>query len=80
MQTVRLVQPDQDWKEAYLSFYEEWKQIQEHMVPWVISVEPYDFEGMLTLLSNQENGINLSEGWVKSSTYWLVKMNRLWEQ
>ncbi|MCF2718107.1 GNAT family N-acetyltransferase [Paenibacillus sp. UKAQ_18] len=72
MQTVRLVKPDQDWKEAYLSFYEEWKKSQEHMVPWVISVEPYDFEGMLTFLSNQENGINLSEGWVKSSTYWLM--------
>lgn len=75
MQTVRLVKPDQDWKEAYLSFYEEWKQSQEHMVPWVISVEPYDFEGMLTFLSNQENGMNLSEGWVKSSTYWLVNAN-----
>jgi predicted acetyltransferase len=45
------------------------------MVPWVISLEPYDFEGMLTVLSNQENGINLSEGWVKSSTYWLVNAN-----
>jgi predicted acetyltransferase len=30
---------------------------------------------MLTFLSNQENGMNLSEGWVKSSTYWLVNAN-----
>ncbi|RGL38922.1 GNAT family acetyltransferase [Paenibacillus polymyxa] len=72
MQTVRLVEPQQGWKDAYLSFYEEWKKSQEHMVPWVISIEPYDFEGMLTFLSQQKNGIGLSEGWVKSSTYWLV--------
>ncbi|KJD40927.1 GCN5 family acetyltransferase [Paenibacillus polymyxa] len=72
MQSVRLIEPQQGWKDAYLSFYEEWKKSQEHMVPWVISIEPYDFEGMLTLLSHQKNGIDLSEGWVKSSTYWLV--------
>lgn len=75
MQTVSLVKPESVWKEAYLSFYEEWKQSQELMVPWVISTEPYDFEGMLTFLSNQENGIGLSEGWVKTSTYWLVTAN-----
>ncbi|TQS01262.1 GNAT family N-acetyltransferase [Paenibacillus ottowii] len=72
MQGVRLVEPDQGWKDAYLSFYEEWKKSQEQMVPWVISIEPYDFEGMLTFLKHQKNGIGLSEGWVKSSTYWLV--------
>ncbi|MET3208729.1 UNVERIFIED_CONTAM: putative acetyltransferase [Paenibacillus sp. PvR008] len=48
---------------------------QELMVPWVISTEPYDFEGLLTFLSNQENGIDLLEGWVKTSTYWLVTAN-----
>lgn len=75
MQTVKLVKPDRVWKEAYLSFYEEWKKSQDLMVPWVISTEPYDFEGMLTFLSNQENGIDLPEGWVKTSTYWLVTAN-----
>jgi predicted acetyltransferase len=75
MQTVKLVKPDRVWKEAYLSFYEEWKKSQELMVPWVISTEPYDFEGLLTFLSNQENGIGLAEGWVKTSTYWLVTAN-----
>ncbi|MGW9526217.1 GNAT family N-acetyltransferase [Paenibacillus terrae] len=72
MQTIKLVKPAREWREAYLSFYEEWKKSQEPMMPWVISIEPYDFEGMLTFLSNQENGIGLSGGWVKSSTYWLV--------
>ncbi|MGM1019510.1 MAG: GNAT family N-acetyltransferase [Bacillota bacterium] len=75
MQTVRLVKPENVWKEAYLFFYEDWKKSQELMVPWVISTEPYDFEGMLTFLSNQENGIDLPEGWVKTSTYWLVTAN-----
>ncbi|OAZ42112.1 GNAT family N-acetyltransferase [Paenibacillus polymyxa] len=72
MQTVRLVEPDRRWKDTYLSFYEEWKKSQDQMVPWVISIEPYDFEGMLTFLNQQKNGIGLSEGWVKSSTYWLM--------
>ncbi|EHS58215.1 hypothetical protein [Paenibacillus sp. Aloe-11] len=32
MQTVQLVEPAREWREAYLSFFEEWKKSQEPMV------------------------------------------------
>ncbi|WP_127591374.1 GNAT family N-acetyltransferase [Paenibacillus lautus] len=72
MNDVRLVKPQQELKNEYLSFYQEWKESGEDMVPWVISKDPSDFLGMLKELSNQEKGISVKEGWVTDSTFWLV--------
>jgi predicted acetyltransferase len=72
MNDVRLVKPQQELKNEYLSFYQEWKESGEDMVPWVISKDPSDFLGMLKELSNQEKGISVKEGWVPDSTFWLV--------
>lgn len=69
---VTLVKPSVDLKEAYLSFYEEWKASEEDMIPWVIGKDPSNFEEMVDSLLAAEKGINLPEGWVPDSTYWLV--------
>lgn len=70
--TVNLVKPSAEFKDEYLSFYQDWKDSQEDMVPWVIARDPGDFDDMLQFLHNNEHGINIPEGWVKDSTYWLV--------
>lgn len=75
MGLVRLVKPRITLKDEYISFYQEWKESNETMVPWVITKDPQDFEGMLAFLHNNETGINLPEGWVRDSTYWLVTDN-----
>lgn len=72
MNNLKLVKPTIDLKEEYISFYRDWKIAGEEMVPWVIEKDPTDFHVMLSFLSNQENGIDLPEGWVPDSTFWLV--------
>lgn len=72
MNDVRLIKPQLELENEYLSFYQEWKESGENMVPWVISKDPSDFQGMLKELSNQEKGIGVKEGWVSDSTFWLV--------
>jgi len=69
---VNLVKPSAEFKDEYVSFYQDWKDSQEDMVPWVIARDPEDFDDMLQFLNNNERGINIPEGWVKDSTYWLV--------
>jgi predicted acetyltransferase len=73
---VALVKPTVTLREAYLSFYQEWKDSGEQMVPWVISKEPDDFEVMLQFLLEHETGGNVPEGWVPSTTYWLVSESK----
>ena len=69
---VRLVKPSIVYQEAYMAFYQDWLQSGELMVPWVIAKDPSDFEGMVASLHRNEQGIDIPEGWVKDSTYWLV--------
>ncbi|WP_410769439.1 GNAT family N-acetyltransferase [Fontibacillus sp. BL9] len=64
MNDLKLVKPHRDLKDEYLSFYQEWKESGEDVVPWVISVDPSDFEAMLNFLENHEKGVGLPEGWV----------------
>lgn len=73
---LHLTKPTVDLKEEYLSFYREWLESGEDMIPWVIEKDPSNFEGMVQFLIDNENGINLPEGWVPDSTYWLINEDK----
>ncbi|WP_108670345.1 GNAT family N-acetyltransferase [Peribacillus acanthi] len=69
---VYLSKPTVDLESEYLSFYQEWKDCGEVMVPWVISKDPSDFQEMIQSLLDAEEGKNLPDHWVPDSTYWLI--------
>lgn len=71
-----LIKPSVDLKKEYLSFYHEWLDSGEEMVPWVIEKDPSNFKQMVQSLLDNEKGVNLAEGWVPDSTYWLVNHDR----
>ncbi|KAB8138117.1 GNAT family N-acetyltransferase [Gracilibacillus oryzae] len=76
LQKLYLIKPTIEYKTAYLSFYQEWKDSGETMVPWVIGKDPSHFEKMLESLYQSERGENLPENWVPDSTYWLVNEDK----
>ncbi|BBH19132.1 acetyltransferase [Paenibacillus baekrokdamisoli] len=69
---LRVVQPSIDYREVYLSFYEDWKSSGEDMVPWVIEKEPTNFQSMIDFLYEQDSEEKLKNDWVPHSTYWLM--------
>ncbi|GAE32704.1 GNAT family N-acetyltransferase [Halalkalibacter hemicellulosilyticus] len=71
-----LTKPSIDLKEEYLSFYKEWLDSGENMIPWVIEKDPSNFEKMVQFLMDNEKGVNLPDGWVSDSTYWLLNNDR----
>ncbi len=75
-ENVFLSRPSFELQNEYLSFYQEWVDSGEVMIPWVISKDPSDFQGMIELLLDNEKGENLPDGWVPDSTYWLVTEDR----
>lgn len=75
-ENVYLCRPSIDLQNAYVSFYEDWVNSGEDMVPCVISKDPADFQGMIEFLLNNEKMEHLPDGWVPSSTYWLVTDSR----
>ncbi|MBB3111862.1 putative acetyltransferase [Paenibacillus phyllosphaerae] len=72
MEEVYLAKPTAALQTEYMDFYEEWVASGETMVPWVISQDPTDFAAMLQLLHDNAAGVNQPDGWVPSSTFWLV--------
>ncbi|WP_431190710.1 GNAT family N-acetyltransferase [Metabacillus flavus] len=66
------MKPDFTLKHAYMEFYEEWKNSEEKIVPWVVAENPADFEKYLHYLKEQEQGKNIPENFVPHSTYWLL--------
>lgn len=73
---LSLIKPTVDLKEEYLSFYDEWLESKEDMVPWVIKKDPSNFEAMVQFLQDNEQGCNLPEGWVPDSTFWLINQDK----
>lgn len=69
---MRLVKPTVELKEQYLEMLEEWKQSGEEMVPWPLKEDPSDFQTMVSRVEGYSRGIGVKEGFVPSSTYWLV--------
>jgi predicted acetyltransferase len=69
---VTLVKPRMELRTSYLDFYQEWIHSGEEIVPWVVKKDPTNFAEMLQFLDENESSVNLPEGWVPTSTYWLV--------
>jgi predicted acetyltransferase len=76
LRTVFLAKPSIEYQDEYLAFYEEWMSSGESIVPWVVSRDPSDFEGMLQFLYENESREYIPENWVPSSTYWLVSADK----
>jgi predicted acetyltransferase len=73
---LSLITPTVELRDEYLSFYKEWVDSKEDMVPWVIKKDPLDFETMVQFLMDNEQGHNLPEGWVPNSTFWLINQDK----
>jgi predicted acetyltransferase len=73
MNKVRLVQPSIQFREEYLSFYNDWISSGEDIVPWVVEREPEDFDAFLLFLYSEASEEKLmNPSWVPHSTYWLL--------
>ncbi|UOQ86625.1 GNAT family N-acetyltransferase [Gracilibacillus salinarum] len=69
--TLQLVKPDKNWYSAYQSFYFEWDESKEKMIPWVIAQFPDDIDKLLAFYDDHHSG-NIPQNWVPDTTYWLV--------
>lgn len=76
MEKLQLIRPTIEYETEYLSFYKEWKDSGEEMIPWVIGKDPTNFQEMVQSLLDSEKGKNIPETWVPDSTFWLVNENK----
>lgn len=75
VQNLRLIKPTDILEKEYLDMILEWEQSGEELIPWSLNLDTANFNLMIKNLNGYVEGINLPEGFVKFSTYWLVNEN-----
>jgi predicted acetyltransferase len=72
-QSVELVRPNSTLRDSYRALVTEFAASGEKLVPFVLAFEHDDFDAFLCRLNDCSRGINLPDGVVAHSTYWLVR-------
>lgn len=69
---VRLVKPNSRFRKSFLSLIEEYRQAGEQKYVTLYEEAQQDFDAYLKKLRKNEKGVDLPEGWVPSSVFWLI--------
>jgi len=73
-----LVKPNESLKNQYLDMINEWKNHEEDIIPWSLNFDSSNFSLMIKKLEGYSKGEGLENGFVESSTYWMInKSNRI---
>ena len=73
---ISLQRPSTRYKDAYLDLIQEYRDSEEALIPWVLTLNPIPFEAFVETLHQQEKGFDLPPGYLPGSTFWLVKDER----
>ena len=74
---LRLIEPTETMIESYLDFMEDFRAAGEPPVFGTSGVTRENFSDFVRRLQENGSGVNLPEGWVPMTTYWLVRGKRI---
>lgn len=72
MTKTRLVEPTASLEGPFIDFMNDWKTTGEKRVPFFLDFDYSDFPKYVQTLKNYSQGIDIPEGFVPHSTYWLI--------
>ena len=74
---LQLIEPTESLREAYIDFVDEFHAAGDPHVAGEWNEVHGDFSAFVRRLRNHAIGVDLPEGWVPASTYWLVREGRV---
>jgi len=74
---MKLVEPALESKTDFMAMAEEFKTKGEIPINGIGSVEIDDFDASVSRAKNHAKGVDLPQGWVPCSTYWLVRQGSI---
>ncbi len=75
MNNAEIILPDMSYRQSYCDYIDELGD--EERYPFPLDFEHHDFPAMLARITDFAEGKNLPEGYVPSSTYWLIVQGEL---
>ncbi|MBN1795252.1 MAG: GNAT family N-acetyltransferase [Sedimentisphaerales bacterium] len=77
VENTKLVEPTVELKGEFLAMANEFKAEGSDTMNGVGSIEIDNFENSIIHAKNHSRGIDLPQGWVPASTFWLVSNNQI---
>ena len=74
---MKLVEPTLELRSEFFAMVEEFKVAGDSDINGIGSIEVDDFDASVSLAQSHAKGVDLPEGWVPCSTFWLVCANRI---
>jgi predicted acetyltransferase len=71
--TLDLVEPTEALERTFCSYVAEFVERKEKLIPFPLGYETLDFGAMVRRLRDDAKGIDLPEGYVPASSFWLVE-------
>ncbi len=71
-ENLNLVEPSDKYKESFLKAIREYRQVGEFEYANAYALAETDFNLFLRKMENESKGINLPNGWIPFSTFWLI--------
>jgi predicted acetyltransferase len=72
MNQTQLVIPNEKYEKSYYDLLYEYESRKEVPIPFTLSFEYDDFRGLLKRLHDCSKGINIPDGFVPHSSFWLI--------
>ena len=73
--TVSLILPSREYEQSYCEYIAELGE--EERYPFQLDFEHGNFDLLLRRLADFSNGVNIPNGYVTTSTYWLIEDREL---
>lgn len=75
IEPMKLILPNESFAESYHQYIAELGK--EERYPFPLDFDASDFSALLARIENFRQGVNLPEGYVPSTTYWLMSGDRI---
>ena len=74
---IKLIEPVVELKSEFLAMVADFKTESNDVIDGIGSIDADDFEESVRWAKEHAKGINLPQGWVAASTYWLICRGRI---
>jgi predicted acetyltransferase len=74
--SLSLIQPRLELEDSYIGLVQEFLANDEPLIPFPLAFAYDDFPAMLKKLADQSKGIDLPEGFIANSTFWLLNQEQ----
>jgi predicted acetyltransferase len=77
IEDIKLIEPVVELKSEFLAMVKDFRMENNDVIDGIGSIDADNFEDSVSRAKDHAKGMDLPEGWVAASTYWLLRRGRI---